>query len=574
MTNPKDIFIFILYPKENAQNNEIIFENKKALTQIIYSDKNGKNIDKNIVVLKYTYTKKVGKKKVNEGKKVINKEKKEKEKEQEKEKEKSKAKLVLESLEFICNKNTYKIEFDLGDNIFIFKPKITKVDKFYRKTKEILQDQISNSEKFEIFYSALTKETGKEEEFSKFYQEAINLYGKEPTFEFLIKIFVKIFNNLDLCKQLFQKFKNILKKGVQKNNDKICDNKNLQDLKDKYFLEIYGKAENEKLIKEDSNLKIDYYGLILCYDCNYNFTHFLEMVSHIYAQDSEILFHILLIYRPYFKKDIKIDKKILDEFIRFTARNKTYKDLIENGLFYLKNLKLFLEIINDNKKDLISMENFKPISTNGLEDKMMKNDIKDIIEIVNKIILFSEGKEENEGNEGNEDNEGNEGNEKKLLMIFNNKFWENSINICNSSSSENIDSLSELRELFERYFKLVTELYPKDPLATEAKKFRKLSNFNIKLNEIIKIYIKNEKNISNTDIIYLITKRDPIYFTETDIDRRDCNILDQIDFEKIDDEFIKTYRESKFECIFKKQIINFLTKLFEKVKNWNIFCNN
>lgn len=62
-------------------------------------------------------------------------------------------------------------------------------------------------------------------------------------------------------------------------------------------------------IKEDSNLKIDYYGLILYYDYNYNFVHFSEIINHIYAQDSET-FRILLIYRAYFKKDIKVDKTI------------------------------------------------------------------------------------------------------------------------------------------------------------------------------------------------------------------------------------------------------------------------
>ena len=572
MSNPKDFFIFILYPKENPQNNEITFENKKALIQCLFSDKNEKNEDKYIkLVIKYTYAKKVITKTKTQTKINSNKEKekgkeKEKEKAKDKEKKKTKEKLLLE---FNYNKNTYQIEFELRDNAFIFKPKITKVDKFLIKKKEIPQTQISNSEKFEIFYSALIKETGKEEDFSKFYKEAINLYGEEPTFEFLINIFVKIFNNLDLCKQLFEKFKNILKKGPQMNNDKISDNKNLQEIKDKYFSEIYEKAENEKLIKEDSNLKIDYYGLILCYDCNYNFTHFSELVNHIYAQDSETLFQILLIYKRYFKKDLKIDKEILGKFIEYTARNKTYKDLIDNGLIYLKNLKLFLEIVNKNREDLISMENFKPISTYGLEEKMMKNDIKDIIELAKKIISFSEGKKDDEDNE---DNEENEDNEKKLLLIFNDKFWDNSISICDSSSNENIDSLSDLRELFERYLKLVTELYPKDTLSTEAKNYSKKNNFNIKLHEIIKIYIKNEKK-SNVDILYLITKRDPIYFTDTNIDRRDCNILDQIDFEKIDGEFMNTYKESNFEIIFKKQIINFLTKLFDKAINWNIFCN-
>ena len=37
MSNPKEIYILISYPRENAQNNDIIFKNKKILIQNIYS---------------------------------------------------------------------------------------------------------------------------------------------------------------------------------------------------------------------------------------------------------------------------------------------------------------------------------------------------------------------------------------------------------------------------------------------------------------------------------------------------------------------------------------------------------
>ena len=68
-------------------------------------------------------------------------------------------------------------------------------------------------------------------------------------------------------------------------------------------------------------------------------------------------------------------------------------------------------------------------------------------------------------------------------------------------------------------------------------------------------------------------KVDPIYFTEKNISKRDIIILDQIDFENIDDEFIEAYKSFNFEKIFKNKIVDFLKKLFEKVKNWKNFCN-
>lgn len=116
----------------------------------------------------------------------------------------------------------------------------------------------------------------------------------------MINIFVKIFNNLDLCKLLFKEFKKILKKS--QNNDNLSQNENLQCFKDK-FQEICDKAENDKIIKENPDISSDYYGLILCYNCYYDFSKFSELVKHIYAQDSDILFQILLTYKSYLKKD-------------------------------------------------------------------------------------------------------------------------------------------------------------------------------------------------------------------------------------------------------------------------------
>ena len=401
-----------------------------------------------------------------------------------------------------------------------------------------------------IFYSALTTDTGKEEAFSNLYKDSISLYGKEPSFEFLINIFIKSFKNLELCGKLFEEFKNTLKKVEQK-NDKITDNKNLLNLKEK-FQEIHEMAESDKSIKENPNMSVDYYGLILCYDCNYDFPHFSELVKHIYAQDSEILFKILLTYKRYFKGDLKIDEKILDEFIKYSAGN-SYKDLTEGGLIYLKSFKLFLKIIVENEDKIFKIQNFKAIPTNGLENKIDKNNIKEIMNLVEKIIEKSQEKN-------------------KLLIVFNNKFWEKAINICNSSTQEYILLLSDLRTLFENYFSLLTNIYQKGDILDNAKALNKKDIFDLKLHNNIMEYLKHEKNDSNIDIINLIMKRDPIYFTEKNIDKRDFKILlEKIDFEKIDDSFIECYRGYDFEKIFKKKITDYLGKLFEKAKSWNLF---
>jgi hypothetical protein len=57
-------------------------------------------------------------------------------------------------------------------------------------------------------------------------------------------------------------------------------------------------------------------------------------------------------------------------------------------------------------------------------------------------------------------------------------------------------------------------------------------------------HIKKEKrNISIIDIINFIMKKDPIYSSNKNKDKRDFKILDEIDFEKIDDEFINEFKD-------------------------------
>ena len=372
---PKEIYIFIIYPKsKDIQNNEMAFKDKKVLIQNIYTEKNEKFQKDNIVILKYTVK--------NDAKKPSKKEDTNAKKPSKKEDKKVK-------IEFMADKEkkiNYLIEFELANKTFIYEPKLTNMGGFYGTKKVIPQDTLSFSEKMNIFYSAITKEDENEESLSSLYKDSIALYGKNPTFEFLINLFVKVYNNLDICKLLLKEFKNNLKKESQKNE---INNENIQKFKDT-FQEICDKSENK--IKENLDIITDYYGLILCYLNNYNFPKFSEIVKHLYAQDSTILFQILLTYKSYFKKDIKVDEKLLDEFIEYTA-GKTYNELTESGLIYLKNLKLFLKIINKNKEKLIDIENFKPIqSTNHLENKIAQKDLNEIIELLNDIMEFSNEK--------------------------------------------------------------------------------------------------------------------------------------------------------------------------------------
>ena len=185
---------------------------------------------------------------------------------------------------------------------------------------------------------------------------------------------------------------------------------------------------------------------------------------------------------------------------------------------------------------------------------MDKKEINEIIGLIKDIMEFSQEKN-------------------KVLIYFNDTFWKKLISICNTSSRDNINNLSELRELFNKYFELVTNTIKKGSLFDNAQELYKKDEFDIKLDKNIIEHIKHEKDISNIDIITFIMKEDPIYYTDKNKNKRDIIILDQIDFDNIDDEFIEAYKSFSFETIFKNKIVDFLKKLFDKVKNWKNFCN-
>ena len=537
MDKNNTFFIIILYDRSKSQpNNEITFKERKALVQIIYSDRKDKDKFNNqyIVVLKYI---------IKEVKSKI-------------------------KFDFNINKDKYILEFDTKEKDiqknFIYSPNLTFSAEFTQHKKPISQTTMRNYEKMNIIYSILNKENDYKEMLPFFYKDTIQLYKKSPNFEFLINIFIKVYNNLDICKMLFKEFKLTLEKESQKNS---ITTENLKKLKD-IIREICDKIENtiqkfqEVLNKSDNNSDIytDYYGLILCYLNNYDLDYFTEIIKHLYAKDPTILFQILLTYKSYFKNDIKVDEKILIEFIEFTA-GRTYKELTENGLVYLKNLKLFLKIVEINKKKIIENENFKPLGLNNIKNnKIQAKDMNEIIQYMRNIIEYSE---EN----------------KKILVSFNDIIWVNLIEKCSSSTKENIMLLSDLKEIFDKYFYLVTTLFKSEnEISKNAKNFEKKDRFNTLLDKNIKEYLKKEKDISNDAILSLIMEVDPIYKIDKDkpeknVGKRDYKILDYIDFHKIDEDFKKSYKSYNIEKIFKKDIGRYLTNLFNKVENWENFVS-
>ena len=377
----------------------------------------------------------------------------------------------------------------------------------------------------------------------------------------MINIFVKIFNNFDLCKLLFNEFKKFLKKQKEfsQNLDLINENEDFQNINDK-IKEICNIFKRNKIIRENKDISADYYGFILYYYYNYDSREISKLVKYIYAQDSDILFQILSTYK-FLNKNIN-DEKIIEELIKFTTY-KTYNDLV-GGLIYLKNLEQFLNIINKNKEKLISIQNFQPLPIKNLE---RPKNIKKIISLLKEIINFS--KENNQ-----------------LLIDFNHEFWANLINICNSSSLDNIINLNELRKLFETFYSI-----KKGPYLENSKTFSKKNEFKIKIKDLInsiikkydKLIIKSQINpissLKETELKMLIETLSELAIFSKDNEIYNINLFEKITQlnEEIQDriytELYYKYNDEKH----KEEIINKIVKQYYikklESKNFDIFIS-
>ena len=526
MSKTQELYLLITYQRDkNETDFELKFSDKDTIINILYNEKIGKSNKNEFRIILRSICKIKGNKK---------------------------------SLKFIINRDTYTISFDPKGKTFIYNLDLKKENCFYRNTVTEDQTTLKDFEKFNYFCLALANE--KQELLLELYDNSIDLYGDKPSFEFLINLFVKVYK-ITKCSKLLDKFKNKLENEDQKNTIK---SESLNKFKDE-IIEICDNIEN--ILKENKCNPVDFFGLILCYLNNYDLNKFSEIFRHVYAKDSQIIFEILLQYKSYLRNPINLEVKFLEEFICFSA-GRTYNDLSKNALCYIKKLVDLLKIIDKYKDKIIAIEGFKPLALKKFQGKISINEIKEINELVQIILTSSEKEKEKEE-------------EKKLLIFFDNNFWEYIINGCKNPTQDSIEQLLKIRENFKIYFDTVKSIYTKEnakklakgSILHNAKEFGSKNQIDFLLDKYIKEFINKKNDITNIEIISLIRKSDPYYFENVEeyINRRDVNILEKIDFQSIDDEFIKVYREYEFEIIFKKKIVNYLDILFKKVDDWKKF---
>ena len=450
-----------------------------------------------------------------------------------------KKEMMKKNFEFSLSSKEYQLEIKnkKEKSFFNFVFQIILQEKGIFNSK-IEQNEINIYDQMNYFIEALNrnKETDK---LDLLYLDSIFLYSKKPNFHFLITIFVNVYNT-NYCSKLLEEFNKKIDEPLQK--DKIME-ENLDKYKE-IFVDICQNTED--LISSFSLNKIDFYGLVLCYLNNYINEKYQEKFNELYKNDKDTLFEVLLKYKSYFKKQINLETDKLNEIIQFAA-GKNYKEFKNNGLFYLNNITIFLEIIEKNKELIIKIKDFEPIEVIKIGNTE-EIDFEKIIEKIDIILKFSL--------------------EKKIILInFNSEFWESLVSHCSNANMENIKLCYSLREKLLEYIGFLETLFKEGKQKGINSLKNKEGNLVHKLDKNIKSYIQNNNKITNIEIIELIKIYDVYYQKDEHKKKREPEILNKIDLEKIDNEFEVKYKKMDFEEIFKEDLKNYLLVFLNKINN-------
>ncbi len=96
------------------------------------------------------------------------------------------------------------------------------------------------------------------------------------------------------------------------------------------------------------------------------------------------------------------------------------------------------------------------------------------------------------------------------------------------------------------------ELYKKDnTIYKNAEEAEEKDEIAIILNRFVQKIIEEDTEISNEDIIKLINDYDIYSKEEIYVNRRELNFLDKINFDEKENEWKKSFKDSKFEEVFK-----------------------
>ena len=453
------------------------------------------------------------------------------------------------SYEFEISENRrYRIIFKDIDKSFIYDSYLEIYDGVLRITTE------KNLEYDRIFYYFLkVLENNKDENLTDtLYNETLDLYLKEGNFSLLILLFIKIYQKKDLCNKLLTNFKEA--------NENINKTYRYYDRKSylKEFLEkcIEIKNNAKKLIYDNNYNSRTFYAILLCYFNYYDYKNFSATFNELSKQKPELedLYEILIIYYSHFKNPINQNYDFFDKFIKYCIENKEFS-IFKIGINYIKDIKIFINILDQNKDDIYNKYIINNNSGNIGEfiiksdenlkfEKLELKEIKIMISKINSIIDFADKNN-------------------TFMIDFTNNFWEKIFKCYQDSNADNILIFFELRKTFINYYNLFTKICKSINrfLNVEVDKYSSI------LDHMINEFIRENKNLKSIEKLSYITTYNPYYKEDQYSDKRNYSIFDLFKLDDVDEEFIENFRRMNFEKIFKNNIEKYISKIFCKIDN-------
>ena len=500
--------------------------------------------------------------------------------------------------QFELDDDKYIISFDSQGKTFIYDISLEVGKRILPIKTNIDQDLIEYNEKIDYFMEAIESNEDKDKKESiknALLKDSIELYKKKKGFDFLISLFLKVYKNEELCNSLLKIFREMNEKSTGEKNKEIKEF--LKEYTSKFESIAY---EAEEVIKNNKYNAVDFYGIILCYLNNYNLRKFSEIFNALSDKKPEELYNILLIYNTNFINPIKQNSDFFNKFIKYTLEKQNYSKY-QIALNYIKDIKIFLEVIDANKEEIynkyiasdndpkknekyykyiIKMDNnYKLKNDENFEKKeiisqqineqdnkiesdyLEKKEIPSIIDNINSILRFSEEKS-------------------VFLIYFTSSFWGYILNFCKKPILDNILNCSNLRNAFFKYYSLVKKLIPKKidkmKINNDSNNLFEIDEFANLLDQIIKKYINNNREIKDIEKLSFLTTYHPYYKKEKGekySNKAETDILDLFDLDKINEKFIGFFRDMNFEIIFESNIHEYISKLTSKIKNISNFEN-
>ena len=465
-------------------------------------------------------------------------------------------------IQLIEGEHTYNITFSLKDDCFVYQPELKKGNIYLENPLGEIIDQniVPLYNKLDIFIEALKKDNESYKKEEKLYEDTINLYEDKKQFSLLVTLFLKIYKEKkDLCSKLLKIFSRI---NSEENTDKFNDLKK----EVKTFKEIFSNAR--EIMKENNYNPIHFYGFLFCYLHYYDKENFPKMIEQFYEENADILYEILIQYYSHFFNPLKQSQKFYNGFVQYALKKEMKLKYFKRILEYIEDIETFLFVINSNKREILkNYEELRsdPIKISGnlklmkyTDNNIEKNEINHfrvkkefdkINELIMEIIEYSKK-------------------ERILVIYLKSTFWINLVKEYNYPNLENIRNIHILRDLFKNYNELINDLYEENKKSQEYKNNKDDIYYNIK-NDINRYYGRDEfafilnKNINN--------------FIENDKERykynRQTYIFDYINFDKITETFIKTFRYLNFETVFEENIVDYINKITGKIKDIQTFGN-